>query len=128
MRAQAGRRKNSPMAPYFVQLREFERRLMRGALEAADGNTKVAANLLGVTRHYLLARARLLGAVIGNEPLHEPPGLASKAWNATSKRSLEPNGERATDDDDEQDEDEQDEQEDAPTETRPSCAEVEPTN
>jgi hypothetical protein len=116
MRTQgAARRKNNPMAPYFVQLREFERRLMRGALEATGGDTIAAANLLGVTRHYLLARAKLLGAVIGNEPLHEPPGLAAKAWNATGK----PNQDRKSD---------QDAQKAASEKACARRAEAEPTN
>jgi len=77
-------RKNSPMAPYFVQMREFERRLMTGAIETAGGNIAAAAQMLGVTQHYVRARAKLLGGVIGNEPKHEPPGRAINAWNATN--------------------------------------------
>ena len=79
----SGKRKNSPMAPYFVQMREFERRLIRGAIEAAETDIDLAATMLGVTRHYMLARAKFLGAVIGDEPKHEPPGPAAVAWSNT---------------------------------------------
>lgn len=76
-----GKRRNSPMAPYFVQLREFERRLLREAIEAG-GDVSTAARMLGVTTHYAKARAKFLGGV-GNEPKHEPPGSSSAAWGAT---------------------------------------------
>jgi hypothetical protein len=79
----SSKRKNSPMAPYFVQMREFERRLIRGAIEEAETDIDLAATMLGVTKHYVLARAKLLGGVIGNEPKHEPPGRAAVAWSNT---------------------------------------------
>jgi hypothetical protein len=78
------KRKNGPMAPYFVQLRDYERELLKSALEAADGELAQAASMLGVTSGYIKARARLLGGVRPNEPKHEPPGPAAKAWNATA--------------------------------------------
>ncbi len=84
----AGKRKNSPMAPYFVQLREFERRLMRDAIEAG-GAVSTAARMLGVTEHYVRARAKLLGGVIGDEPKHEPPGRAADAWNGTLRSAAD---------------------------------------
>jgi hypothetical protein len=77
-----GRRSNQ-LAPYFVQVREFERRLMRDALEAA-GTIELAATTLGVTTHYVRARSRLLGGVFPDEPKNEPPGPALAAWNTTS--------------------------------------------
>ena len=73
------------MAPYFVQLREMERRLLRDAIAAGDGDIHAAAALLGVTYHYIAARAKLLGGVINGEPKHEPPGLAAEAFNAISR-------------------------------------------
>lgn len=77
-------RKSNQMAPYFVQMREFERRLLRGAIEEADGSTGTAAAMLGVGRHYLVSRAKLLGGVLGDDPKHEPPGPALAAFNASS--------------------------------------------
>jgi len=74
----------NPMAPYFVQMREFERRLIREAYEAAGQDLNATAEVLGVHTHYIKARAKLLGGVFNNDPKHEPPGLAAKAWNATS--------------------------------------------
>jgi hypothetical protein len=76
--------KNNKMAPYFVQMREYERRLLKEALTVSDGQVDSAAGILGVTRHYLLARAKLLGGVFTGEPKHEPPGRAAHAWNATN--------------------------------------------
>ena len=72
------------MAPYFVQLREFERSLLRGAITEAAGDMKLAAQMLGVTRHYVYARAQFLGGVVKDDPKNEPPGLAAKAWANTN--------------------------------------------
>jgi hypothetical protein len=83
------RSSSNPMAPYFVQTREFERRLIREAYETSGNDLGLTAAMLGVHKHYVKARAKLLGGVFGDEPKHEPPGPAAKAWNATS-----PNGSR----------------------------------
>jgi len=77
----------NPMAPYFVQMREFERRLIRDAYEITGQNMALTADVLGVHIHYVKARAKLLGGVFNDEPKHEPPGPAAKAWNATSASS-----------------------------------------
>jgi len=76
------RNRVNPMAPYFVQLREFERRLIREAYEATGEDLDQTASVLGVHRHYVKARAKLLGGVFG-DPKNEPPGLAAKAWQNT---------------------------------------------
>jgi hypothetical protein len=88
------------MAPYFVQQREFERRLIREAYAAAEGDLDTCAAILGVYPHYVKARAKLLGAVFGTEPKHEPPGLALDAWNATARsgRYRKSQPERTSDD------------------------------
>lgn len=83
------RSKANPMARYFVCMRQFERQLIRDALEATGNNVHEAAAILEVEVHYVKARAKWLGAVIGEEPLHEPPGLAAAAWNATAPSGLE---------------------------------------
>jgi hypothetical protein len=88
------------MAPYFVQQREFERRLIRDAYAAAGEDLETCAAILGVYPHYIKARAKLLGAVFGQEPKHEPPGLALDAWNATARsgRDRKHQSERTPDD------------------------------
>lgn len=84
MGASNSRQKLNPMAPYFVQMREFERRLIREAYETVGNDLPMTAEVLGVHTHYIKARAKLLGGVFGSEPRHEPPGAAMKAWQATS--------------------------------------------
>lgn len=78
-------RRNNPMAPYFVQMREFERQLILGAIEAG-GNITAAADLLGVQRQYMKVRGKFLGGVFNDEPKHEPPDLAAKSWNAVQNK------------------------------------------
>jgi hypothetical protein len=73
------------MAPYFVQLRELERRLLRGALVEADGDLEVAAGMLGVSEKYATSRCTFLGGVLGDEPRHEPPGRIEDAHNSPTK-------------------------------------------
>jgi len=50
-----------PVAPPDLNLEENERRLVRAALQRADGNKSRAARLLGITRRTLYSRLRLLG-------------------------------------------------------------------
>lgn len=90
-------RRNSRMAPYFVQIREYERRLLRDAILTVGGDVNHAARVLGVTRHYLWARARLLGGVLDGDPKHEPPGEAADAWARTNTRSRRPSLDDAPD-------------------------------
>jgi len=87
-------RTSNKLAPYFIQVREFERRLMIGAIEIAGGDVGIAAMTLGVPIHYLRARSRLLGGVFENEPKNEPPGSSVKAFNSTSPRETEGPGRR----------------------------------
>jgi len=79
------RSRTNPMAPYFVQLREFERRLIRDAFDAAGHDLGICAAVLGVHVDYVQARAKLLGGVFGEEPKHEPPGSAMDAWNSIGR-------------------------------------------
>ena len=78
----AYRRNKNQMAPYFVQMREYERKLLLAAIEAAGGLDGAAA-VLGMTRHYVRARARWLGGVLEGDPKHEPPGGTRRAWSGT---------------------------------------------
>jgi len=50
-----------PVAPPDLNLEENERRLVRAALQRADGNKSRAARLLGITRRTLYSRLKLLG-------------------------------------------------------------------
>jgi hypothetical protein len=97
-------KRNNPMAPYFVQMREAERRLVNGAIEHAaealgstrtfDDHAKLAAELLGVHLTYIRVRGRVLGGVLPNDPKHEPPGSATEVWqqeNKASKKTRSPN-------------------------------------
>lgn len=77
---------NRSMAPYFVQMRELERRLLRSALtQAAEtaetrNQIRVAAAMLGVKPGYLRVRARVLGGVLDDKPLEPPPATATEVW------------------------------------------------
>lgn len=84
------------MAPYFVQMREAERRLIQSTLDVArqtldvtaghSDHLEMAAGLLGVHITYLRVRGRVLGGVFEGEPKLEPPTLsATEVWaNETS--------------------------------------------
>lgn len=89
-----GRSRVRQMAPYFVQLREFERRLLAGALREAEGLTLDAAALLGLHEHYFRARATHLGGVLPGDPRREPPDKVIKAWNKTSPAGPKGRGRR----------------------------------
>jgi len=97
-------KRNNPMAPYFVQMREAERRLVNGALEHAaetlgptntfEDRAGLAASLLGVHMTYIKVRGRVLGGVLPDDPKHEPPGNATEIWhqeNKASKKTRSPN-------------------------------------
>lgn len=86
----------NPLAPYFVQMRELERRLLNGALvqvtefgyEGLDDRVNAASGLLGVEPAYFRVRARVLGGVLDNEPKCEPPKTtATQAWGKEAGRT-----------------------------------------
>lgn len=80
-------KRSNPMAPYFVQMRNFERRLLRGALDAtANNSVPHAAALLGVQEQYVTVRALLLGGVLDGDAPNEPPGNASEVWAANQRK------------------------------------------
>ena len=74
-------RQRNVTAPYFVQLRAFERRLLREAIAAAGGSAD-AAQVLGVPLEYVRARGIYLGGVFAGEPEREPPDRIRQAWDA----------------------------------------------
>ncbi len=63
--------KHRLMAPYYLQLRDFERRLMAGAIEAA-GTEVDAASMLGISVTFMRKRALVIGGFCGH-PRFEPP-------------------------------------------------------
>jgi hypothetical protein len=88
------------MAPYFVQLRETERRMINGALEHAtdelgsdstfEDRAKYAAGLLGIHATYIRVRTRVLGGIAPGDPRHEPPDLSpTEVWKQETTRSPE---------------------------------------
>jgi hypothetical protein len=87
-------KRNNPLAPYYVQMREYERRLINGALDQVRGNfderLRMAADLLGVTPKYVRVRARLLGGVIPGEPKQEPPSSSCGVWAEHGRKPKPP--------------------------------------
>jgi hypothetical protein len=86
------------MAPYFVQMRELERRLLRSALTQAQESvgsvtTKpgdlihVVAAMLGVKPGYIKVRAKVLGGVLDDQPLEPPPKIATEVWAEQDNKS-----------------------------------------
>jgi hypothetical protein len=64
--------KGNPNASFFVQLRNFERQLMREALLYCDDDEAAAAKLLGIEPYYFRSRGRKIGGVFENDPPKEP--------------------------------------------------------
>ncbi len=62
-------------APYFVTMREGERRMLIAAIESC-GSIEAAAAALGVTKEYVRSRALHLGGVL---PEQAPAEAAPKA-------------------------------------------------
>jgi hypothetical protein len=89
---------NMSMFPYFVQMRELERRLLRSALAQAvelgakkkREKTHTAAALLGVAPAYLRVRAKLLGGVFDDHPVEPPITRATKLWAKENKKKPKP--------------------------------------
>ncbi len=60
-------------APYWIQVRDAERRLLRGAYEACAGDRAAMSSALGVGPRFLADRIKQLGGVLPDDPVHEPP-------------------------------------------------------
>ena len=60
-------------APYHVQLRDAERHVLYYAITNNEGDLELAAAGLGITKRYMLARAKQLGGVFPDQPRLEPP-------------------------------------------------------
>lgn len=63
---------SDPNAPYYVMIRDAERKILRDAIEYNDGNVSAAAAMLGVSHTLVGKRARLLGGVLPEYPRREP--------------------------------------------------------
>lgn len=66
-------RRTSELAPYHVQLRDAERRLLAFALVHAGWNYRSAAEGLGIGERFLKARVVQLGGIIPGTERNEPP-------------------------------------------------------
>jgi len=68
-----------PMSPYFVQIRAFERRLLREAFAAAMMKPAQVAAMLGVPQRFLQLRVRYLGGIMPGSIPAEPPQFSDEA-------------------------------------------------
>jgi hypothetical protein len=73
-----GRGASNPNAPYFIAMREYERRMLIAAINSC-GSIPSAASALGVTKEYVRLRALHLGGVLPGQEKREPPGPIAKA-------------------------------------------------
>ena len=64
--------RHQPLSPYLVMLRDAERQIVRGAVDASDGNHSGAATMLGVSLRFLRKRAAIIGGFLGHD-VYEPP-------------------------------------------------------
>ncbi|MGH7178284.1 MAG: hypothetical protein ACREJC_12965 [Tepidisphaeraceae bacterium] len=89
------------MAPYFVQMRALERRLLRSALAQAvetlgtvtvddTDKVRIAATMLGVKPGYLKVRAKVLGGVLDDAPLEPPTATATEVWATEHNKASMP--------------------------------------
>lgn len=70
--------KRDELAPFHVQLRDYERQLISTALLACDGSFPKAAIVLGIGVRFLRARVRQLGGILGDERNEPPKPIWSK--------------------------------------------------
>jgi hypothetical protein len=78
----------NPMSSYAVQMREYERRLLRAALDECEGDLDDAAALLGINRLHLKGRCTYLGGVL-DKTKHEPPLAEIKVVNQIVRKKEE---------------------------------------
>lgn len=67
------------MAAYYVTLRAFERRFIQGAIDEGGNGLDGALSILQVSSTFLKHRVNYLGGLL-DEPLHEPPVTAERAY------------------------------------------------
>lgn len=78
----------NPMSSYAVQMREYERRLLRAALDECGGDLDDASDLLGINRLHLKGRCTYLGGVL-DKTKHEPPLAEVKVVNQIVRKKEE---------------------------------------
>ncbi len=78
----------SPLSRYAVLMRQYERRMLRAAIEEVGGDLGDAAKLLGIHRLYLRGRCTYLGGVVDDVP-HEPPLSEAKTVTQSVKKREE---------------------------------------
>jgi hypothetical protein len=59
--------------PFFVAIRNAERRILRSALDEFK-TMRAAADAMGITENHFATRSIQLGGVLPNQPAREPPG------------------------------------------------------
>lgn len=104
------------MSPFWVSMRNAERRILVEVLAGTNGNRSEACQLLGISQKMFLERARYLGGVLPDEPIQEPPGSypikklrapvrgpGSKAAAAEAQAGSEDQGEGEGEDDEDED-------------------------
>ena len=78
--------RQSESAPYHVQLRDAERRILAQALYAFQHDFRRAAESLGITTRYMQARVHQLGGILPDSQRNEPPPAI---WAPRPKRTKE---------------------------------------
>lgn len=76
--------RRSELAPYHVQLRMLERRMVGSTLLQTNWDFKLAAEALGVGERYLRARVIQLGGILPDTECNEPPPAI---WAKRPRRS-----------------------------------------
>jgi hypothetical protein len=72
MRGGRASTKTDPNAPFYVMLRDAERKILKDALEYHDYNQSAAAKMLGVSHTIIWRRVLILGGVMPDSPRREP--------------------------------------------------------
>ena len=65
-------RPSDPNAPFYVMIRDAERKILREAYEYHNSNIAAASGSLGITPTLFHKRTELLGGVLPNQPRREP--------------------------------------------------------
>jgi len=90
---------SNPNAPYYVQLRDFKRRLIEGALEVSDGKAVLAAQRLGLPKATWKKLCRELDIKGTYAPYAErtAAGMRTKAAKAALEQAATVDAPAATD-------------------------------
>ena len=119
------------LGPFWSAMRSTERRIYKEALEAAGGDTRVAAGLLQISTKWLTQRSRYIGGVFKDDPVNEPPRDLVEPPDPNAPRrgrppKAKPGDEPDGDDDDEDDDNDTEEGGEATSKETPPPAAAEP--